>query len=41
MTLSTDIRRGLIYAGLIIVVASGAKEAAARGLVGSDWPGAR
>ncbi len=39
MTVSTDIRRGLIYAGLIIVVAGGAKVAAARGLVGSDWPG--
>jgi len=39
MTVSTDIRRGLIYAGLIIVVAGGAKVGAAHGLVGSDWPG--
>ncbi len=39
MTVSTDIRRGLSYAGLIIVVAGGAKLAAAHGLVGSDWPG--
>ena len=38
MTVSTDIRRGLIYAGLIIVVAGGTKVAAAHGLVGSDWP---
>ena len=39
MRVSTDIRRGLIYAGLIIVVAGGAKAAAAHGLIGSDWPG--
>jgi uncharacterized membrane protein len=38
MAVSTDIRRGLIYAGLIILVAGGAKVAAAHGLVGSDWP---
>ena len=38
MAVSTDIRRGLSYAGLIIVVAGGAKVAAAHGLVGSDWP---
>ena len=39
MRVSTDIRRGLIYAGLIVVVAGGAKAAAAHGLIGSDWPG--
>ena len=38
MTLSTDIRRGLFYAGLIIVVAVGARVAAAHGLVEGDWP---
>ena len=37
-SVSTDIRRGLIYAGLIIAVASGAKIAAAHGLLGSEWP---
>ena len=39
MRVSTDIRRGLIYAGLIIVVAGVAKAAAAHGLIASDWPG--
>jgi hypothetical protein len=39
MGITTDIRRGLSYAGLIIVVAGAAKIAAAYGLVGSDWPG--
>jgi len=39
MKVSADIRRGLTYAGLIIVVAGGAKVAAAHGLVGNDWPG--
>lgn len=37
-SVSTDIRRGLIYAGLIIAVAGGAKIAAAHGVLGSDWP---
>ena len=37
-TVSTDIRRGLRYAGLIIAVAGGAKFAAAHGLIGTDWP---
>jgi hypothetical protein len=38
MTVSTDIRRGLSFAGLIILVAGGAKLAAAYGIVGGDWP---
>jgi len=37
-SVSTDIRRGLIYAGLIIAVAGGAKIAAAHGVLGGDWP---
>jgi uncharacterized membrane protein YccC len=39
MRVSTDVRRGLIFAGLIIAVAGGAKVAAANGIGGSDWPG--
>lgn len=35
---STDIRRGLIFAGLIMAVAGGAKIAAAHGILGSGWP---
>jgi hypothetical protein len=38
MRVSTDIRRGLIHAGMIIVVAGGTKIAAAQGFIGSAWP---
>ena len=37
-SVSTDVRRGLIYAGLIIAAAGGARIATAHGVLGSDWP---